>query len=470
MARSDKGRIKLQIGGLTALAVSLVGLSSASAQVPSTSIHATGTVTTGYDTNINAVGDDDPDTGGPLRAFTIQPAPGIAFFVDTPRVRFGITAVNTFLFYIGDPGASDFNTTGQDVTAAMAYALSPTEELNLGANWNRFTTNTVTLQGATDTAIQATTGGGDSTLNTFAATEAFSKEFTQFLRLVQSASASFSFDENAAETQQPPFLTLQGSLGPEAILGSHALALLPDVQWLKPLQTDDAAAAEGFAQQEQVIGTLAGRWRWDFELEWTSELSAGLTTTFTAGEGLGFAPVGTAGVFFTRDAYNAGLTYERSVTPDIVTGQTFTIDAWALQGALPIWEPYNLGFQTSTGFALNSVVSETGDPAQDIDTGLVKTWLVDAAVGWRPPQYPSVEVRYQHFQQFGAPSGQNILPNYDRDVVTLVLSYSYPPQALALPSGQPRRVDGSDRDRTLFGADERQRSQERIERQEAAEP
>jgi len=467
MARSDKGRIEPPIGGLIVLSVFLVGPSLAWAQVPSTSVHATGTVTTGYDTNINGVGEDDPISGGPLRAFTIQPAPGLAFFVDTPRVRLGLTAVNTFLFYVGDPGASDFNTTGQDVAGALAYSLSPTEEIVITANWNRFTTNSVTLQGASETNIRATTGGGDSTLNTFAATESFTKEFTQFLRLVQSGSASFSFDENAAVTQQPPFLTVRGSLGPEAVLGDHALAVLPDAQWLQPTETSDDAAAQGFAQRQQLILTLPGRWRWDFALEWTSELSAGLTTTFTAGEQLTFAPVGTAGVFFTRDSYNAGLSYQRSVTPDVITGQTFTLDAWSAQGSIPIWEPYNLGFQTSTGFALNSVVSETGDPAQDIDTGLVKTWLVDAAVGWRPPQYPSIEVRYQHFQQFGAPAGQQILPNFDRDVVTLVLSYSYPAQNVALPTGQPRRVDGSDRDRTLFGADERQRSQERIERQES---
>ncbi|MEM9876775.1 MAG: hypothetical protein AAF928_17895 [Myxococcota bacterium] len=465
MARRDKARPAG--AGLAVVGVVVMGpAAGAHAQVPSTSIHATGTLTAGYDTNINAVGEGDEATGGPVAAFTVQPSPGVAFFVDTPRVRFGLTAATTFFFFIGNP---EFDTTGQDVNAALAYALSPTEELNVAAGWNRFTTNIVTLQDPNETAGQAQPQGA-GTLNTFTATQGYARDFSPFLRLLQTSTASFSFDEASDETGQPPFLTVGVGGGPEAILGNHALAALGDVQWVVPIGAEEGADDIGFATQEQVLLTATGRWRWDFDLEWTSELSAGLTTTVTPGFGPGFAPIGSAGVFWTRENYAAGLTYERSVTPDIVTGQVFTIDAFTLQGSVPIWAPWDLSLQTSTGFAFSEIVGQGDEANQAIDTGLVNTWVVDAAVGWTPPRYPNVEVRYQHFQQFGASDDQQVLPNFDRDVVSLVVSYTYPQQNIALPTGQPRRVDGGDRDRTLFGADETARSEQRRERAAEAPP
>jgi hypothetical protein len=413
-----------------------------------TSVHATGSVSFGYDDNLLGA-PDDPPAGilGPIQVWTLQPTPGLALYHDAPRARFLVSYAHSFVFYLNRINDS----TSADVGSATGiFALSPVDELILSLGVNRFTTSQTLTSSAQETGVGAQPGG-DSTLLNLSLTEGWVRELSQDWRLIQALGAGFTFPIDAPGAQ-PTIFSANASIGPEVTLGHHGLGVFANGIYTRPFLVGGASAEEqaGFLSEDQAVIGANARWRWDWTLDWGSELGAGLGIPFDAAGDVAVAPTWSALIRFDREGYAASLGYTRAITPNLITGQTYYSDTIALVGGIPLWAEGDIGLMTSSGFSWNRVIDED----QNIDTDIVNTWVADVAVGWFPELYPQVALRYQRIQQFNAPEDQTVLPNFTRNVATLTVSYMFPPRDFVLPKEPARRVDGGDRDPLVPGAAE----------------
>jgi hypothetical protein len=437
---------------VTNLAVAIALLLCSAVTHADTSVHATASFTAEYNDNILGAPDTPPPgVAGPVRAFSLQPAPGAALYHDAPRARFAITYAHPFIFYLGHPEAD----TSADVGTILGiFELSPTEELTAALNVNRFTTSVSTLKAANQSGAVAQPVG-DSTLFNVALEQTYSREFSYEWQLLQTFGAGVTHPLSS-DLPQPTTLHVHGGLGPEYRLQNHAFALLPAISYTRPFydapsdEVDDA----GFLADDQYIFSALGRWRWDWTLSWSSEASAGLVLPFNGAGDVAVAPIWGAAIRFDQEGYGAALEYTRTMAPDLITGQTFYSDLIRLSGAMPIIASENIGIQAGTGFAWSRIVSDQ----QAIDSDVVNTWGLDAAIGWFPELYPQVALRYQRIQQFNAPDDQLVLPNFTRNIVGITISYSYPPRNFVVPTAPPKRVDGGDRDPLAPGGNEAEAS------------
>jgi hypothetical protein len=410
-----------------------------------TTVHGTAGLTLEYNDNIGGVPDEVPPELDPLvadrvRAFSIQPTPGVALYHDSERVRLGVTYAHAFVFYIGH---SEFDTSADIGNVLGIFELSPTEELTMGLVVTRYSTGLSTLQSANQTVVTAQTGGGSSVFATNLA-QGYTKELSDEWSLLQTSGAGVS-TPLGGDGLQPTTLVVSGGLGPQYEIIDHSFALLPSVSYTRPFYGEEPAVVEdaGFRSDDMFIVGGIGRWRWDWTEEWGSELSAGVMAPIgTDGDGT-VAPVGSALIHFSQEGYGASLGYTRSLGPDLITGQIYYSDAIHLSGTVPIVPKIHLLAQASTGFSWNRVVTSE----QDLDGIAAKTWVADVGVGWFPEIYPNIQIRYQRTHQFDAPTDQILLPNFQRNVVSLTVSYAYPPRTITtVPTKPPQRVDGADRD------------------------
>lgn len=401
-----------------------------------TSLHATGSLTFAYNDNLYG------ETSNPTRVFLLQPAPGIMLFHEAPRALLVLSYTNPFVFYLNEP--IPWTQANMGLGTGL-FALSPVDELTLSIGVNRFQTSQTLLMGADQTAINPQSAGTSNLLN-FTLTEGFTHEFSPSWRLLQTLGAAYTYPIDTPT--QPSLFTSNATLGPEVTLGHHALGLFAVGMYTRPfvIGTTDEEDEAGYLTQDQALVGANGRWRWDWTPDWSSELSAGLGALFNFEGDARLAPIGLAAIRFDRDGYAASLSYAHSTTPSFITGQTYESDTIRLEGGVPIWAPANLAFMTSTGFSFNRVL----DPTLSVSDN-VNTFIADAGVGWFPDEYPQIALRYQHVEQFGANDDDGILPNFSRNVVSLTVSYTFPPRDTNVPTGPPRRVDGSDRDPLVPG-------------------
>jgi len=108
---------------------------------------------------------------------------------------------------------------------------------------------------------------------------------------------------------------------------------------------------------------------------------------------------------------------------------------------LAIWRTYNINAAASTGFGWNRLTD------QNLGTNEgAKVWVADISLGWFPVDLvPSIAVRYQHVQQFGATAGQTTLRDFGRNIISLTMGYHFPARPEPKLSGTaPQRVDRTD--------------------------
>ncbi|MEM9693814.1 MAG: hypothetical protein AAGA56_14800 [Myxococcota bacterium] len=438
------------VGGLTAVV-------PAAAQP--TTLHAEASITAGYDSNVLGTGDGLLAADGvtplePLRAFTIQVSPGLALFHEAPRWRLAARYAHPFIFFVNLDG---LDTSADIGSVQLFYELSKTEQLTLGVDGGRFATRLTNLGAASQTAVSSQPVGASTILNA-TISQGYARELGPRWSLVQNASLTGVY---ALQGPQLPLVSVGVGAGPVYSRQNHSLAIEPSAGYTTTVGIDDEARDAGFIETDQAVLGLLGRWRWDFSPDWSSELAAGAgaavgrgqTTVDEEGEqtgelSVGIGPIGRAALNLAMESgYTGSLYFESAITPNILTSQLFYSQTLGLRGGFPLSVEYDITLSTSVGYSWNRVVDEN----QNLDTDIVNTFIGDVSLGWYPRNYPSVEVRYQRLQQFGAgDEAQVLLPNYDRDVATLVVSWRWPSrEALEVPTGAPTRVDERERRRLL---------------------
>lgn len=394
--------------------------------------HTTAEVTTSYSDNILAAPDVpppvDPPIGPPTADLMMQFAPGVAVFYEDARTRLLATYAHPFIFFARHPAAD----TSADVLHGEAELL-PTEldVVELKLDVGRYTTNVSTLQASSETAISAARGSS-STMFALGLSEEWRHELGRGWSWMQTASAGLGIPLAGGTS----LFTGSVTTGPRLFLTDHAFALLPSFTYAAPL-TDEPAESVGFQTGSQVIVGGRGQWHWVFsEPEWSLTASAGALAALEGGE-TEVEPVGGAGLRFQKEGYGVSLSYDRGYMPNVLTGQTFFSDRVGIRGDLPIVPKHDIRASTGSGFALNRMV----DVPRELDIDRIKTIIVDAAVGWYPSLYPHIELRYQHTEQWDAPTDQIVAPNFTRNVFSVSVRYMWPPIELTLPKGHHQKPE-----------------------------
>jgi hypothetical protein len=296
----------------------------------------------------------------------------------------------------------------------------------------RYTSNMSTLQASKETRITAQRGS-DSTLVTLGFGEEWTRQLSPSWAWMESGSAGFAIPVGGGSSM----FTSTLSTGPRLALGDHAFSLTPSVTYSAPLGSEPAAdtadteGAPGPPSGGQVLVGGLAEWQWAFAPpDWAAALRAGAIAALDAAQ-TEVEPVGGAALRFQRDGWAVALSYDRGYVPNIVTGQTFFSHRVALRGDIPIVPDLDLRASTGSGFALNRAI----DVPRGVEADDVKTIIADAAVGWYPSLYPHVEARYQYTRQWDAPADQIVLPNFERNVISLSVTYMWPPVELTLPKG-----------------------------------
>jgi len=390
----------------------------------------------GYSDNILAAPDylipGEPDAGLPVQDVLLQYAPGAALHYLSPRIRVAASYMRPYTFYVEHPGADN----SSDVFKSEAnFGLSPYDELEVGLDIARYTTNMSTLKAPNDTAI-VVQPGGTSSLMTLVSKQQLTHEISDLWSWLENGDAGVSIPLSGGSSLFAGSVTT----GPQLALEDHAFALLPTLAYTRPLDDDPLAA--GYRASEMVLVGGRGRWHWVFAPpEWSLAASGGALAALD-GADTHVEPIGGGAFRFLDRGLGVSVHYDHGYVPNLITGQTYFSDTVSVRGEIPIVREAHILLRTSSGVAF----SQAFDVGREIDTGTVKTFIGDAAVGWYPELYPQIEIRYQHTRQWDAPRDQLILPNFRRNVIGLMISYMWPPLAATLPKGHSRKPEDTTRE------------------------
>ncbi len=417
------------------------------AQAQETSVHATGTVIGAWTDNMMGVPEPDPDSPdpqvGPISTVFIQLIPGVALFHDTARARLLVTYAHPFTIY---PEYFESSTDGDVGTVQGIFSLSPRDELILGLGVTRTTANLAALSYAAGQGTAGLEPLGASTLLGIDLSQGYTRELSLRWALHQTAGAGTVIPIDTPEAEPYRYYARTGG-DVEYTIGRNAFAVLADVTYVIHTALEDEADQVVQPIERQILWSGGGRWRHDLSETWSTELGAGCTFATDLDGNFGVFPTWGGAVRFLDEGYEAELSYTRAVAPNLMVGQVFYSDTVRLSGAVPISAEEHIIATSSVGFSYNQVIDNDVEVSES-----ALAFVGDVGVGWFPDELPSIQARYQHYNQFEADEGVTNLYNFQRNLVMLTVSYMWPPRDIPdVPTGPPRRVDGTDRDPTAPG-------------------
>ncbi len=414
-----------------------------SAAAQETSLHARGSVSIAYTDNMmGAPSDPAPGEPGPIDVWFLELAPGLTLFSDQQTSRHIITYTHPYTMFLGE---SEANAHADAAEWRAMFTLSPRDELMTGISAYMSTTRLDALRNSSDTMTVDPTLLGDNTILRVDAVENYTRDLSRDWRVLQNAGAGLVYPIDTVGPQPTRYLGRLG-FGIEHTAGDNAYALLGEGTYyvLSPIEED---GVEIEPSEEQIISTAAFRYRRDLSRTLMAEVIAGVTGAMRPGE-LGdgiwaFTP--SAALRYNEDLYEAELSVSRSVSPSLITGQTYLSDAVRLRGVVPIHREAQILMRSSVGYAQNRVLDLENDELQS----RFNSWVADATIGWYPDDLPSVFLRYSHYQQSGNEDDNLVAPDYHRNLVMLSVAGIWPSREMGLVATEPpQRVDEGDRDPT----------------------
>ncbi len=417
------------------LAGAALGLQVRTAHADPT-FHVAGTFGVAYSDNVLGAPDVPPPgfaIGPPVADVGIHFAPGAALMHDGLRARWALSYAHPMLLYVRHPLAHSSG----DVAGFMGmFALSPYDDLDARVTLARFSASIAGLNvpvGEREIGVVRT---GDTTMVTLAAQHLYTHAFSD----AWSAAASGTAAVSTAIDGSGSMFAGTWNAGPRVTWERHLLGVAATMTYARPLVGDPLHAGY-FAEQALVLGGEV-RWAWDWTERWSSQLSGGAVAPVVGSDVAKVRPVGSASIRYDNPwGYSIAAGWARGYVPSIVTGQTYFTDSLSLRGTLALWREGHVLATTASGFAWSRVI----DFARGVDTEVVKTGLVNVALGWYPEALPHVVLSYSFTKQFDAPDAQILLPNFHRNIVGVSLEYLWPPRLLPMSVGGAQRVDGRDR-------------------------
>jgi hypothetical protein len=429
---------KVRLGLVAALAGAGFGLQVRTAHADPT-FHVAGTFGVAYSDNVLGAPDVPPPgapIGPPVADVGIHFAPGAALLHDGRRGRWALTYAHPMLLYVRHPLA---HSSGDLANFLGMFALSPYDDLDVRVTLARMSSSIAGLNVPIGEREIGAVRTGNTTMVTLAAQHLYTHAFSPSWSAVAGGTAAVSTGIDGSGSM----FAGTWNAGPRFTRERHMLGLAGTLMYARPLVADPLNAGY-FSEQALVVGGEA-RWGWDWTERWSSQLSGGAVAPVVGRDIAKVRPVGSATIRYDNPwGYSMSLGWARGYVPSVVTGQTYFTDSLSLRGTLALWREGHLLATTTTGFAWSRVI----DFARGIDTDVVKTGTVNAAIGWYPDALPHVILSYSFTKQFDAPENQILLPNFHRNIVGISLEYMWPPRVLPMSTSGARRVDGSDRPKT----------------------
>ena len=444
----------------TSVALVLVGATANVYAQSSTTVHGVGSLSLAYTDNMLGA-PNDPEEGeeGPVKVLYMEVSPGIALIHESPRALHTFQYTHPFTLYFGH----EDDISQSDVASWNGvFTLSPRDDLFLGVTAERSNTQTPDFQRS---ASQTTTGSrvsGDSILFHGRVMQGYARALSEQWSLGQTASVGSVIPLDVPAPQANTYDVTVG-LTPEYTVGRDAFALVSTATYFYIGEIDeDIMVAPSSAQL--ILGSQL-RWRRDLSPSWSSELAGGLAAAMRADPVRGgvWGPIASAAIRYDEEGYQAALTANRTLGPDLVVARTVLADQLLLSGRVPIDREEHILFDVGTGYSYNRTleVEESGfvfaapfstpestNGQQVIST--FDTWVVDAAIGWYPEELPYVTLRYQHLEQIGNEDDADPTTSFRRNVVMLSTGMMWPSREVPeVPTGAAARVDNTDRDDRL---------------------
>lgn len=376
-----------------------------------TTVHITGSATAAYTDNAFSA----PKTPGPgQRGVVATPffllTPGLALYHDVRTARYELSYQHDFAFFL----ESSIDNSGSDTIRSQGqFDLSArdTLTLNLNATRSSFTRLLVNANSPGATEVQA---DGSVERLRVDLSEGYARQLDnewRFLQVLQAGTLiPFTYDE-------PVRYQTGLELGLEYARPVDVYGIAIGTTYFKSLTLRDRTVT--LPVTDQLVTTLNARWRHDLSSEWSTNLTAGVGVASELGGDSTPFPVAGAGLTYAGELIAATLELNHSQFVSLESAQTYVSDTVAAAVGIPITEQRPFGFNVSSSLGHNRQLIDAGnDEAANV-------WLSEASVGYGP-SFLTLELRAQHFEQFGGGATAVALPDLSRNVVMLTLSSMFP--------------------------------------------
>ncbi|HNS97955.1 MAG TPA: hypothetical protein PLJ27_06615 [Polyangiaceae bacterium] len=427
-----------------------------------TTVHAVGNIGFGYTDNMfGTPSEPPPGQPGPVGVWMLELSPGLAIIHDSPRAIHTLTYAHPFTIYLGHSDSVQQS----DVGAWNGlFTLSPRDELILGLSVERSNTRLGNLHAGAEQTTAASQLTGDNMLLQTRLSQLYSHEFSGQWRMTQNASAG-AVIPLLVPTPQPNRYEVTLGAGPDYTTGRNAYGFSGEATYFFTSEVNEGGL--NLESAAQIVMTGVFRWRHDLTETWSTELNGGFAGALRADPVRGglWGPIALAAVRYASEGYDASLSIERSLGPDLLTARTVMADHVLLAGGVPIDQEHNIILRTGTGYSHSRslevaesgflVVAPFATPKSTDDARLVTTFdtfVLDASIGWYPEDLPFVELRYQHLEQIGEQSQIAPAATFHRNMGMLSMGMMWPTRETPrVPQREPSRVDDADRDMRLSG-------------------
>jgi hypothetical protein len=376
-----------------------------------TSVHLTGAATAAYTDNAfsapkRPIAGQRDAVATPFFLLT----PGLALYHDRQTAHYQLSYQHDFALFL-ESSADNF---GSDTVRGQGlFELSARDTLTLSLSATRSSFARLVLASSSPGATDVQTGGTIERLRVDLV-ESYAHQLDGRWRLLQTLQAGtlvpFTYDE-------PVRYQTGIELGVEYARSVDSYGLSVGTTYFKSLTLRDRTVA--LPVTDQLITTVAGRWQHELSPIWSSNLDAGVgVATELGGDSQAF-PVAGAGLTCTTEVVTANLGIRHSQFVSLESAQTYVTDSVNLGIGTVISEERPFGFNVGSSLGHNrQLVSGGNDEAANV-------WLSEVSVGYAPTLF-SLDLRAQHFEQFGGGANALALPDMARNVVMLTLSSMFP--------------------------------------------
>lgn len=439
--RTTAGSRRVRWSWSLAVAVLLLTPCPAWAQ-QAVSLHGLGDVTVGYSDNLLAApSEPEPGQPGPQAASFVRLATGLALVHETSRAQHLLTLVHGTNFAIG---IGDEHSSSDTAAWEAFFALSPRDELTLGASIEQASTRVAVLSQPTAQGAANPQAAGDDVVVSSGLSERYAYELSERWRANQNATLEVAAPRQT-EGPQPTRMYPRLGVGMAYTLSRDAFGLQSSAGYF--WQSAYGDGPERQSSSAQILAEARGEWSHDLDSVWSTLATVGMAEAMLADDPTMMVAAATwgAALRFDHVGYAAEIAGERVVVPNMLLSQILLTDQARASGGVPLIRTWDVYAASTLAYAHHRTLdAERGGFANAFDTA-----LADVALEWRAESLPWVALRYQHQRQLGDEAGRIPIEGFQRNTVSISAGYMFPPRALPrVPVVPPRRVDGGDREPT----------------------
>jgi len=398
------------------------------------SLHATGTATTGFSTNILGVPETDEQFVDADAFTTLQP--GAIFSYESPKLRAEMRYTLSARLFLRNSSANSFS---NFLALIGSTDVSPLSQVGFGVNASAGRIN------AFETAPADTEVGqlpnGDLAYARIIGDQSFTHRFSELLGFRQNARAE-GFTPTDETTTVNTNWNAGGTLALERNWKRHQGTISAEGRYVHNEVIDELGERQD--PDKHIVAGPRVRWLWDISGTFSSSISAGLIRVFSPDDyNTGFyQPLASVQVSHLKERSLLTLRYVHDVATNSLVGQTSTIDRVSLRGDYPTTRL--LEDSTISGTLAFQHAQFVNVQTESLERS-ANTGPLDLAGLWKQTDGLQWAVRYQYTKQNRDMPLLGQSQDFSRHQVQVIVTIRYPErQAVEIPKRRGERVDGAD--------------------------